>query len=186
MKDLYPKGNKMQNQRFYKHGNIVDYQCELPQGYTWKLWSPNTASIIPPTGKIYPFLIWYCFHILKIFKNNNYSILIIYFENKAVHRSCVFPGFFRFPFMLKPDLQIGDTWTDPEHGGKGLASFALSKIIEIFSKEERIFWYIVQDDNIPSIKVVEKNEFTLFGLGKKAKRICSSFLGYYVVEKFIE
>jgi predicted GNAT family acetyltransferase len=84
--------------------------------------------------------------------------------------------------MKSKDLQIGDTWTMPEHRGKGLATFALRKVIEIYAESGRAMWYVVAEDNLPSIRVVEKTGFNLVGSGTKQKRLGLSLLGSYVIE----
>jgi len=76
-------------------------------------------------------------------------------------------------------LQIGDTWTMPEYRGKGLATFAIRKILEKFQKSGRCFWYVVEENNLPSIRVIEKSGFLLKGKGIRTKRLGISLLGRF-------
>lgn len=154
----------------------------LPENYRYLLWKPSLSSIVPSGVPVIPFAIWWGMHQLHAFANRHYSLFLIYHGEKLVHRSGVFPRYFRFPFMKSPDLQIGDTWTMPEHRGKGLATFALMKIIESYAESERAVWYVVAEDNLPSIRVVEKAGFDLVGSGTKQKRLGLSLLGSYVIE----
>jgi len=84
--------------------------------------------------------------------------------------------------MNKNDLQIGDTWTHPEHRGQGLATFALRRVVQVRQMTGRKFWYIVEQDNKPSIRVVEKAGFNLIGKGIKRKRFGLGLLGSYMIQ----
>jgi len=81
--------------------------------------------------------------------------------------------------MGKNDLQIGDVWTDPSFRGRGIATIAITNILARFSKEDKTFWYVVEDTNKSSIKVVEKLGFKLVGYGKKCPRWGLYLLGFY-------
>lgn len=118
---------------------------------------------------------------LRVFPNRDYSVLEIYSGGACVHRSCVFPAFFRFPFMARNDLQIGDTWTANDHRGKGLATWAVDKIIELYSTPDRRIWYVTEQVNQPSVGVATKAGFSLIGYGFKKPRLGASFLGYYAM-----
>jgi RimJ/RimL family protein N-acetyltransferase len=47
---------------------------------------------------------------------------------------------------------------------------------------ERRFWYVVEDANVASIRVIEKAGFILTGIGKRVPRLGIGLLGYYVIE----
>ena len=100
-----------------------------------------------------------------------------------IHRSGIFPGYFRFPFMAADDLQIGDTWTQPEYRGQGLATFAIQKIAEAFRKPGRTFWYVVEQENRASIRAVEKAGFEMLGEGNRTKRFGIRALGAYIIQQ---
>ena len=57
----------------------------------------------------FPFAVWWLFHILHVFWNRDYALFVIRQNGKIVHRSVITPGYFRFPFMGKHDVQVGDT-----------------------------------------------------------------------------
>ena len=85
--------------------------------------------------------------------------------------------------MTEDDLQIGDTWTAPEHRGKGLANFAVQEIIKQQKQWKRGFWYVVEEDNLSSIRVIEKAGFRRLGEGTRKSRMGMRFLGSYSVER---
>jgi RimJ/RimL family protein N-acetyltransferase len=81
--------------------------------------------------------------------------------------------------MDKSDLQIGDVWTSSEHRGRGLATYALRKVVEENILPGRKFWYVAEEGNLGSIKVAEKAGFTKCGVGFRTKRLGLSLLGSY-------
>jgi predicted GNAT family acetyltransferase len=87
--------------------------------------------------------------------------------------------------MKKGDVQIGDVWTHPLFRGKGIASKILETIVADYSSVNKRIWYIVEETNLASIKVVEKCGFDLIGYALKYPRYGCSFLGYYDFFRFI-
>lgn len=87
--------------------------------------------------------------------------------------------------MGKDDLQIGDTWTAPEHRGKGLATYAIYEILRHHGKPGRRIWYITDQDNPSSVRVMEKVGFVLAGKGKRLSRYGSKLLGTFVIDESI-
>ena len=163
-------------------GSSTQIEASELNDYEYVLWKPSSSSIVPSGVPTIPFVVWWGMHQLKAFANQDYSLFLIYHRGIQVHRSGIFPRYFRFPFMESIDLQIGDTWTIPEHRGRGLASFALSKTAELCAKPGRRIWYVVAEDNHPSIRVAKKAGFALVGRGIKRKRLGTSLLGSYVLE----
>jgi RimJ/RimL family protein N-acetyltransferase len=98
-----------------------------------------------------------------------------------VHYSAFTPRYWRFPFLRDGDLQIGDTWTEFSHRGRGIALFALLEIIRINRKPGRTFWYVVNELNAPSIRVVEKAAFSLVEKGTFVVPFGIKLLGSYVM-----
>jgi RimJ/RimL family protein N-acetyltransferase len=154
-------------------------KLNLGTQYKFEFWRPTIINIIPPGLSVFPFTIWWFMHYLHIFKNNDYELFLVYDGKTLVHRSGIFPGYFRFPFMAKNDLQIGDIWTHPIHRGRGISSFAIQQIFISRSKPGRKFWYVVENNNLPSIKVIEKIGFRKVGEGIRKKRFGLRFLGSY-------
>jgi RimJ/RimL family protein N-acetyltransferase len=127
--------------------------CEnLRDVYDVVLWKPGPLSILPPTLTI-RFVIWWIFHYFGILGSGMYRVLLIRHKGAVVHRSCMMPKYFRWPFMSEDDLQISSTWTDPAHRGRGLATFALRHLVSSYADGRRRFWYISREDNRASITV---------------------------------
>ncbi len=146
-----------------------------------RLWRPTWGSIVPAGVAVIPFAAWWALHHLRLFKNRDYGLFLIYKENRLIHRSGVFPGYFRFPFMETDDLQIGDTWTDPEHRGRGIASFAIQEIVALCRRPGRGFWYITEQNNFPSIRAAMKVGFVKVGDGERVAKLGLRVLGSYLI-----
>ncbi len=151
--------------------------------YSPVLWKPSVLKIVPTGVARLQFAVWWAMHNFRIFTNKDYGLYLIYDDHNLIHRSLITPRYFRFPFMTREDLQIGDTWTMPEYRGKCLASFAIQKIVELYKKPGRMFWYVVEEDNIPSIRAVEKAGFVKYGLGTRRKRIGMAFFGFFEIQQ---
>lgn len=146
------------------------------------LWKPTTLEIVPKRIALLPFGVWWVMHYLHMFTNKDYGQYLIYDRNNLVHRSVITPRYFRFLFMEKDDLQLGDIWTMPEYRGKGLASFAIQNIVKLHNKPNRRFWYVVEEHNIPSIRAVENAGFKKVGEGFRKKRMGMRILGSFEIE----
>ncbi len=162
---------------------VVDSQT-LPDGYRWVLWKPTLRSLVPPGLKW-----WLCarrtlWHYLHIFACRDYSILLIYHGDAFVHHSFVVPQWFRYPFMSGNDLQIINTWTVPQHRGHGLATFALSRILAAYAAPKRRLWYVVADNNVGSIRVVEKCGFVLIGKGSRVHSVWNRLLDRFQIREW--
>jgi RimJ/RimL family protein N-acetyltransferase len=147
-----------------------------------RIWTPSLFSFKPKGVPWLPFGVWWAAHYLKVFANRDYSLYVVYDGERLVHRSCVFPGYFRFPFMNRTDLQIGDTFTAPEYRGRGIATRAIQEILSAFKERAGRIWYVVEEDNAPSIRAVEKAGFQLIGEGVRTKRFGLRVFGSYVLE----
>lgn len=170
---------------FYKYDEIVSKspRAILQKGYEVEIWRPTLKQWVPRGINWFPYFVWLLFHIFRVFKNKMFSILIIRNQGEVVHRSYVFPGYPRFPFMQPRDVQVGDTWTAPECRGNGLATFALNHITASYNTTTRDIWYLVDESNMGSIKAVEKSEFYCFGKGVRMRRLGINILGYYELKE---
>ncbi|MCI5147157.1 MAG: N-acetyltransferase [Candidatus Electrothrix sp. AR3] len=116
-----------------------------------------------------------------MFFNKYYCVNILCHNNNIIHRSLVTPGYFRFPFMKKNDLQLGDIWTDPSFRGQGIASCSTSQVINHFCEKGFKFWYVVDEKNVPSIRLAEKLGFTLYGKGVRKSILGMRAIGQYII-----
>lgn len=155
---------------------------QLDPSYSTELWNPAPSRIRPAGLPLYPFGLWWLMHNAGLFANRDYGILIVRCGAEPVHRSCIFPGDLRFPFMAKEDLQIGDVWTHPDHRGRGIAKCVLSTIIGLPRFRGRRFWYVVEESNVPSIRAARDAGFSLLGRGVKHRRLGLSAMGYYSID----
>lgn len=155
---------------------------EVPTGYLAEFWSPRQGHLRPEGLGLMPFAIWsLVFHHGRVFRNRGYELLLIRKGSELVHRSCIFPGYFRFPFMAAQDLQVGDTWTAPSERGKGLAAWALSAILRRLATADRTIWYICDHDNKASIRVARKTGMKVVGRGIRTRRFGLSLLGTFQI-----
>lgn len=143
------------------------------------LWRPSATEIVPAGVSGAVFKVWWAFHQLRVFANRAYSLLLIYDGERLVHRSGVFPRYYRFPFMGDHDLQIGDTWTDPVYRGRGLAQAAIVHIAGAVREPGRALWYLAEAGNEASVGVIERAGFTLVGAGVRTTRLGLRALGQF-------
>lgn len=137
----------------------------LPAGLALEFWRPRWSRPLPAGFGPLPFLGHSLLHFLRIFRSPDFAIVIIREGDAEVHHTCLFPAYFRFPFMAPGDLQAAGIWTRPDHRGRGLGGLALQ---EAFRRHPgRTFWYMVRRDNQPSIRLAEKNGFQFAGRGDK-------------------
>jgi len=172
---------------FYRLDSIISSKNQekkplLDKRFNAMLWKPTSLEIIPKGIPLLPFGVWWIMHHLHIFTNRDYSLYLIYDGYNLIHRSVITPRYFRFPFMDKDDLQIGDTWTSTAYRGKGLATFAIQMACQLHVKPGRRFWYLVEETNLPSIRAVEKTGFKKVGIGFRKKRMGLRFLGKYEMQ----
>jgi len=143
----------------------------LPAQYSWTIWRPQTWPTLPPglsrARLRRRFLFRWAMSRLHLFADSGCGVLLIYDGERMVHYSGFTPRYWRFPFIANGDLQIGDTWTDPEYRGRGLALFALKMIVATLARPGRQLWYVVEVINKPSIRVAEKAQFTLAAEGTR-------------------
>lgn len=172
---------------FYVNGGpLPDSPGEtLEEIYSWDIWKPSLVEIVPKGMAILPFGVWWILHYSGIFSNREYALFLIRHAGTIIHRSVITPGYFRFSFMGKDDLQIGDTWTSADHRGKGLAVFAIRKIVAEYAHQGQRIWYVTDKNNAPSIKAAERAGLVLYGEGKRTKRFGVGFFGRYeIVTRF--
>jgi RimJ/RimL family protein N-acetyltransferase len=158
---------------------------QLGADYHLELWWPSLHSPVPPDRQGNAFVVWAVMHYSHFFANRDYGVLLIHHQGHLVHRSVIFPRYFRFPFMAKEDLQIGDTWTASEYRGKGLATLAVTQVIQRLRKPGRRFWYVTEVSNLASIRVIEKAGFVKVGEGSRTKRYGLSVFGAFVIDKLL-
>jgi RimJ/RimL family protein N-acetyltransferase len=154
-----------------------------PEGYEFELWEPSLTQLLPRGAPRKTYAVWWAFDRARVFRNRDYAVLLGWKGGKLVHRLGVFPRYFRFPFMGRDDLQIGDVWTDPVHRGRGLAAYGLRFAIgRRDSSLPRTFWYLSQEANVASIRVAERVGFVRFGIATRTRRLGLRLLGQFQLQ----
>jgi len=149
---------------------------DLPDGYAFRVWTPTMRHPVPPTMGLSSAALT-LFHYCGLFASDRYRVIYILQGDRIVHRSCILPRYFRWPFMDEDDLQISSTWTVPEFRGKGLASCALAHIVRTMAAAGRRFWYVTTEINIPSIRVCRRVGFELLSYGIRGATLGFRCLG---------
>jgi len=85
--------------------------------------------------------------------------------------------------MNENDLQIGPIWTAGEHRRKGIASYTVQRILDLYKQKNRSFWYIVREENTILRHFIESLGFVPYGEGRKKKRFGVGAMGSFVVEE---
>ena len=171
---------------FYQMETGAALPAECPAGYRFEYWRPDFRRPLPPGLAPITGVVWLIFHLLGCFANRDYSAGLVWKETRIVHLTMVFPGFFRFPFMAKADVQFGALWTEPDCRGQGLAGVAVSKLTRQLAGSGRIIWYITHESNTASQQVARRAGFRLVGHGDKLPRLGLRFLGRYELIQPVE
>ncbi len=158
-------------------GELSDFA--LACGYAASVWTPSVLRPWParcPLRRKLGFLFRAALSIAGL----ECGAICIYWERRIIHYSAFSSRYWRFPFMSGEDLQIGGTWTDPEHRGKGLAQFAIRQILKLKRKPGRNFWYCVEEHNSPSVQVARRTGFEIVAQGVWRKPLGLKLFGSYV------
>jgi RimJ/RimL family protein N-acetyltransferase len=163
---------------------IADAARRMPDagaGAEATVWRPSWRRVPPPLVRSRVTWVWWLFHNLHVFRSRAFCIILVVHEGRLIHRSSVFPPYFRFPFMRSSDVQIGDTWTDERERGRGIATAAIGVALAVSERRDGDAWYIVEESNRASIRAVEKAGFSLVGRGSRLPRFGLRPLGYYAI-----
>jgi RimJ/RimL family protein N-acetyltransferase len=148
-----------------------------PLDDSWRFWRPSLIRVKPQGESLWPFGVWWTAHHCRLFQGRDYALLLRYENGKLVHRSCIFPKFYRFPFMRRGDVQVGDVWTAPAYRGRGMAARALREVLRRFP--DRDVWYVCEESNVASIRVAEGAGMRVAGFGTRTQRLGLRALGQF-------
>lgn len=171
---------------FLKSEDFEDPKVILPEGYSYSLWRPSLFSLKPNGASLFPFIVWWVFDFLRIFANRDYAVSTVYHGEMLVHYVGFFPRYFRFPFMDKGDLQLGDGWTHPDHRGKRIAPFSYISGIRSLRKQNRKFWGLIEEKNLSATRAFGKTGAKLIGEGIRRKRMGMRSLGTFELKQKYE
>ena len=91
------------------------------------------------------------------------------YNGELVHTSYLIPKCYKFPFLSKWDYEIGPCFIHPKWRGKGIYPQMLKYICSSIGTEKSVFYMIVDETNLPSIKGIEKAGFQRWGTIKVTK-----------------
>lgn len=167
--------------RFYAHAgpDLPRAGATLPTGLSVSVWRPRTDGLPPRDLAAWPNAVWWAFDRFGVFARLDCGVLMIHDGPRLAHSALVTPRYFRFPQMAADDLQIGAVFTDPDYRGRGLAKASVRLIAERWAGRYRRLWYIVEDDNLASIRVIEACGFALLGDGERFSPLGVGLLGRY-------
>lgn len=159
-----------------------DLAAQAPALLRLDWWAPKGLDQIGPHGCRSGYaIVWMVARICGLFRSGGFGMMVVRDSQRTVlHRSYVFPPYFRFPFMESGDLQVGDTWTDPAWRGRGLATLALRAVTTRFAG--RRVWYLTAESNIPSRRCAERAGLALVGTAIRTRRLGLRLLGQFVVD----
>ena len=146
----------------YKHsGSSVDFESH--ENLDLEIVTPKFGGrlILQGENKSFKLLAVRClFQIVTFGKAKVYCYRL---NGELVHTSYVIPKCYKFPFMSKWDYEIGPCFTYPKFRGKGIYPQMLKYICSSISTEKTVFYMIVDETNLPSIKGIEKAGFQRCG-----------------------
>ena len=122
---------------------------------------------------------WYSFYKAGLFARDGLAVYAIHRGPRLLHRLLVTPRWYRFPFMAAEDLQLGMLWTDPEARGQGLARQAIAAVHHSLPQSVGALWYVVHEDNKPSIRLIERLGYRLAGYGVRTQRFGLQIFGQF-------
>lgn len=170
----------MQRVRFYRAQNGVLALPTLALGnLSLTRWQPNRDG--PPRGLFAsrPNWAWWAMDLAGRFNRPDLTVYAIHDGSRLLHRLLVTPRWWRFPFMGRDDLQFGMLWTDPAVRGKGLAGQAIAAAHADFAGECAAFWYLVDERNDDSIRLIERIGYSLIGTGERTRPLGFGALGQF-------
>jgi RimJ/RimL family protein N-acetyltransferase len=168
--------------RFYRRAGGAVFVATPPPSFSLRVWSPGRDGAPPPGSRRFSNWVWWAFERLAVFSRPGFLELTIWREGRLAHRLIVTPRWARFPFMGAADLQVGDVWTRPELGGRGLATLALATVQALTDPDDRL-WYVVEADNPASIRLAEAAGYRLVGAGRRTRPLGLAAFGRFVLDR---
>jgi RimJ/RimL family protein N-acetyltransferase len=157
----------------------------LPPGYTLEFWRPRPTELAPPGPPSRKHLIFGVGYYAGLFGNSDYGAMVVRHGGAVVHRSSVFPPYFAFPFMAREDLQVGATWTDEAHRGRGLARAAIVAALGLRRTPARRLWYLVEEENTPSVRAALGAGLAIVAHAERHSRFGVHALGHYAISEWL-
>lgn len=167
---------------FYRRpADALPLEIDLPAGVTVRIWRPSEHGLPPRGSRARPSnWVWWAFDALGVFAGRDFSELTLWHDGRRLHRLIVSPRWFRFPFMGRDDLQLGDLWTRPDARGQGLARAAIAEAL--LTRQANQVWYVVEAGNVASVRLAESAGFQLLGAGRRTRPLGLRAAGRFRLE----
>jgi ubiquinone/menaquinone biosynthesis C-methylase UbiE/ribosomal protein S18 acetylase RimI-like enzyme len=141
---------------------------------TLSVWRPGFANILPYRGAPLRFVVWWLFDRLGLFFNGRYAVAVVRAATgTVVHRTCIFPGSIRTPFIPHDGVEIGDIWTDPAWRRLGIARWVLSDVLARLPSDLTSVFYLTSPENGASLQLAHQLGFVQAGRGYRAEKLGS-------------
>ena len=124
------------------------------------------ALLSPKLRKAYLIYLWSRF--AERSQTKPEKVIKIFVGNYLAGVTCISGKNSRFPFMRNGDIQFGNVLVDTRFRGRNLA-YGMVLYGLLLSIECNDRWYLVADENVPSIRVAEKCGFELVGYGSRGR-----------------
>lgn len=145
-----------------------------------EVWRPTLFRPLRAGLPLVPFAAWSAFHFGRVFSTRDYRIVLLAGPEGPVHRTCLLPAHFRFPFMAPGDLQAAALWTREDLRGRGIALAGLRAALATTGGGR--VWYMVREDNLPSIRLAEKAGFRFHARGGRRKGAVAGLLDRFELD----
>ncbi len=145
------------------------------------VWRPGVLHFKPPSQQLRNTLVWWGLHQTRVFRSRQYSVLLVRDGQRIVHRSCIMPAWFRWPFMGTDDIQITATWTEPDQRGRGIATLAAQMIVADAQPGQTV-WYATRELNESSVAVCRSAGMEPAGTAFRTQRLGLRSLGSLVIQ----
>lgn len=168
---------------FRAHGGstTLDELSTQANGLRFTFWRPGLVRLNPPGQPLRNTLVWWGLHQTRVFRSRQYSVLLVREDQRIVHRSCIMPAWFRWPFMDSNDVQIAATWTEPDRRGRGIATLA-AQIIVACAQPDQTVWYSTRELNESSVAVCRSAGLEPAGTAFRTQRLGLRSLGSLVMQ----
>jgi RimJ/RimL family protein N-acetyltransferase len=165
---------------FYRHdGRSEVPRATLPPEAVIRIWYPDAQGFPPRGSRGLRNIMWWVSTRLGLFARRGFAEITIWRDGRMLHRLIVTPRWYRFPFMTRNDLQLGDLWTSPAARGQGLARAAIGEVHRRFADGTGHFWYVVESDNGASIRLAETCGYRLAGIGRRTRPLGLRTIGRF-------
>jgi len=123
------------------------------------------------------------YNLLRFFRVVKKDVYISYIiiDNTIASYAVCYPKSFKYPFMGDDDYQIGSVYTDPAYRKKGYSALIIKNILHNINCPRT--WYLTDSDNIPSINLCKKLNFSFNNHGLRSNDKFLSFLSIYKINK---